>query len=316
MSKVLFIGRKTDPHIIGLQKELQRINQESVILDEFSFLESFQIDFPTNKVKINTKSGNFESSDIISVWNSSALRLKINEKLIKESQEFVKNEWGEGILSLWNSIDAVWVNDPTSISLWGNRLKQLKLANQLGLKIPNTLITNNPKVLKDFFILCKGEIVAKTLNSSVGLPDGKMIFTTKITETHMQKYDDLRNAPSMFQEYIPKKTEYRITIIGDTIHSVEIDSQKSEKTKDDWRNYDDFQKTPYIRKQLPEEISSKLLLLMKKMNLKFVTADLICTPNNEYYFLEINTNGRWWWIQELTKAPIAKDIAKFLANPY
>ena len=52
---------------------------------------------------------------------------------------------------------------------------------------------------------------------------------------------------------------------------------------------------------------------MKKFNLNFGACDLIRTPEDEFVFLEINPNGRWWWIQELTKMNIAKDIAKFLS---
>ena len=50
------------------------------------------------------------------------------------------------------------------------------------------------------------------------------------------------------------------------------------------------------------------------MNLEFGAADFIRTPDDEYVFLEINPNGRWWWIQELTGMNIAKDIATHLSN--
>ena len=55
--------------------------------------------------------------------------------------------------------------------------------------------------------------------------------------------------------------------------------------------------------------------LVKSMNLKFGAADLIRTPSNKYVFLEVNSNGRWWWIQELTGVNIAKDIAHALSKP-
>jgi hypothetical protein len=40
-----------------------------------------------------------------------------------------------------------------------------------------------------------------------------------------------------------KKTEFRVTVIGNVLHAAEIHSQESEKTKHDWRLYDDFAKT-------------------------------------------------------------------------
>jgi glutathione synthase/RimK-type ligase-like ATP-grasp enzyme len=141
-----------------------------------------------------------------------------------------------------------------------------------------------------------------------------MIFTTKITKEYLDKANTLRYAPCLFQEYIPKKTEFRVTIVGNELHSAEIHSQNSEKTKHDWRHYDDFKKTPYEQKVLPKKIAKSLLRLMKLMNLQFGAVDLIKTPDDNFVFLEVNPNGRWWWIQELTGMNIAKDIALFLSK--
>lgn len=79
------------------------------------------------------------------------------------------------------------------------------------------------------------------------------------------------------------------------------------------RNCDDFRKTPYRRSNLLDDIETKLLKLKKNMKLEFGAADLIRTPDDEFVFLEINPNGRWWWIQELTRTNIARDIAMHLS---
>lgn len=315
MTDVLLIGREKDPHIVGICNELKKLQRTFHIFDEFSYLDSFSVYHPENLTHIKNKKKVLLPEKIKSVWNSNALQIQSNPNLLNESKEFVKNEWHEGILTLWNSIDAKWVNNPDSIINAGNRLQQLKMAHKIGLKTPNTLVTNDPEELQLFFNKYGDDVIVKTLGSSAGLPNGKMIFTTKISKSDIVSTEEIHIAPSMFQQYIPKKTEFRVTIIGDVIHSVEIHSQNSDKTKHDWRNYDDFDKTPYVVNVLPEDISKKLLQIMKLSNLLFCTADIIRTPDDEYYFLEINTNGRWWWIQELTGLNIAKDVAKFLIVP-
>ena len=315
MDTVILIGRKTDPHIQGIISELDKLNQKYVVLDEFSVGDSFTLQFPEQKLaQIKTNQFQINNNEIKSIWNSSSLKVSINPDIVEESKKFVQNEWSEGIMSLWNSIETNWVNHPEAIEFNGNRLKQLKLAHEIGWEIPQTMITCEPGQIYEFYKKCQKNIIAKTLNSSIGLPEGKMIFSSKINEKDLERSLELQNSPCMFQEYVDKKTEFRSTIIGETIHSVEIHSQKSEKTKHDWRHYDDFKKTPYISQELPDEINSKLLQMMKKMGLKFGAADIIRTPDDEYYFLEINPNGRWWWIQELTGINIAKDIASYLIN--
>ena len=311
MKQILLNARKNDPHTIGISKELKKLNESFIVLDNFTKDDFFQIQH-----KDNEKSGSIiiaenkiNIQDVKSVWNTSPLSIKIADNVIEESKAFVKAEWTEGISSLWNSIDANWINHPTSILNSVNRIKQLHFASDVNLRTPNTIVTNNPHRLNDFFEECDGEIIAKTLHSSEGLPENKMIFTTKLTKNDLERSSQLKFAPSLFQRYIPKNTELRVTIIGDIFHTAEIYSQMSEKTKHDWRNYDDFEKTPYKSSDIPNNLKESLLKLMEKMNLKFGSVDLIKTPDGEYIFLEINPNGRWWWIQELTGMNIAKDIA-------
>jgi glutathione synthase/RimK-type ligase-like ATP-grasp enzyme len=50
---------------------------------------------------------------------------------------------------------------------------------------------------------------------------------------------------------------------------------------------------------------NKLLQLMRSGIWAF---DLILTPSNDFVFLEVNPNWRWWWIQQLTGVNIAKKL--------
>ena len=316
MDKILLNAKKDDPHTIGISNELKKLGENYVIVDSFANDDNFYVKYNKGvfKGEIQIRDEKISIDQIKSVWNTSPLSIKIIEGLSKETKNFVKAEWTEGISSLWNSINTKWVNNPTSILNAVNRLKQLKLGTKVGFNTPKTIVTNNPKKLGDFFYNCKEEIIAKTLHSSEGLPEGKMIFTNKISKQDLNRAHELQYAPCMFQEYVPKKTELRVTIIGNTIHTAEIHSQKSEKTKHDWRQYDNFEKTPYEIGILPDEVENSLIKLTKLMNLEFGAADFIRTPDDEYVFLEINPNGRWWWIQELTGMNIAKNIALHLSN--
>ena len=50
------------------------------------------------------------------------------------------------------------------------------------------------------------------------------------------------------------------------------------------------------------------------MDLEFGTIDLIRTPNDNFVFLEVNTKGGRWWIEEITKMNISRDIAYYLTQ--
>ena len=51
---------------------------------------------------------------------------------------------------------------------------------------------------------------------------------------------------------------------------------------------------------------------MKDLGLCFGAIDMILTPKNEYVFLEVNPNGQWGWIEELTRVPISSAVANLL----
>lgn len=233
----------------------------------------------------------------------------------------MKNESKIALWSLYTTLDAFWVNPPLygSQLLQRNKLLQLKDASNIGLKIPDTLITNDPDELVDF---CKdnGNVIAvKLLRGNWFVEEGSNIplsvFTQRISlDDVLKNREDIKLAPVLAQEYVEKYLELRITIVGRKIFTCAIHSQDSEQTKIDWRNYDlmNVKHEPY---KLPLEIEDKLFALMNQWHLNFGALDMILTPSGEYVFLEINPNGQWLWIEQLTNMPISKSIAEILANP-
>jgi glutathione synthase/RimK-type ligase-like ATP-grasp enzyme len=314
MDSILLVGRRIDPHIVMISKELSKLGEDYVIIDEFHTNDFFTVKFDGGSLKgeININNKSYHVDKIKSVWNSSPINIIVDKNIVKNSHEFIAAEWSEGISSLLNAIRARWVNHPETLSDTSHRLKQLQLAQSIGLRTPNTMITSNPNELAEFFNEYHQNIVAKTLHSSKVLQPNRIIFTRKITRDDFKYAKRLVYAPCMFQEYIDKKTEYRVTIIGNTIHAVEIDSQRSKRTLHDWRGYRRDDEISYAKTSLPKNIETKLLRLMETMNLKFGAIDLIKTHNDDLVFLEVNPVGRWLWIQQITGINIAKDIALFL----
>jgi glutathione synthase/RimK-type ligase-like ATP-grasp enzyme len=315
-NKILLIGKAKDPHIKALYNNLKTLGQDTYVLDSLSKDDRLSIKMSSTieDCFLLFKGKRIDFIDLKSIWNSQPIGIIPDKKLDKNSLDFTLSEWKEGLMSLTNMEHVRWVNDPYSIFNSFNRLKQLCLAQSFGLSTPKTLITNDVISFKSFFKDCNNNVIAKTLHSGKGVPSNKMIFSTKIDPIDIpNQIQDLKYTPCMFQEYILKKTEYRITLIDKIFHTVEICSQNSSKTAIDWRNLDDFTKTPYIKSELPEDIQEKLLRLCEKMNLRYCTIDMINTPSDEIVFLEVNSQGRWYWIQQLIGLDISVDIARYLA---
>jgi glutathione synthase/RimK-type ligase-like ATP-grasp enzyme len=102
----------------------------------------------------------------------------------------------------------------------------------------------------------------------------------------------------IYQPYIDKIYEVRLTVIGKKLFATRIDSQTKRKTVD-WRyDLDDGKDWPLRIDCLPEEIERAVRGLVSQLKLELACIDLICTPHNEWYFLEVNEQGQFLWLEE------------------
>ncbi len=232
---------------------------------------------------------------------------------------FIQDESRVALASLCTSFtDVFWMNHPLVATklLEHNKLYQLAVAARYGLAVPRTIVTNDAEQILAFVREQNGAAAMKMLCGNVFAKEGSsaplFVFTQYVTEDMIcDHFEDFRLAPVMVQEYVPKKFELRVTVVGEKIFACAIYSQDSERTRFDWRRYD-FRNVRHEPFTLPLELQKKLLELLKFWHLSFGAIDLIYTPDGKYVFLEINPNGQWLWIEQVTGMPISQTIAETL----
>jgi glutathione synthase/RimK-type ligase-like ATP-grasp enzyme len=175
------------------------------------------------------------------------------------------------------------------------------------------LVTNSPQAFLEFYFECRGQLVSKVILFGRVHRNGENhdSYTHVVQRRELVGYQSVRYAPGIFQEYVPKRVELRVTVVGSRVFAAEIHSQDSRLTRDDWRHYDNDRAT-YAPHALPKSIENLCLQLVRALHLSFGAIDLVLTPQGEYVFLEINPNGQWVWVQELAGLPIAEAIAELL----
>lgn len=188
-----------------------------------------------------------------------------------------------------------------------NKLSQLAIAPALGLNSPATLITNNPNAARDFVTRHQDVALKSIAGYGSKVPGGfYAAYTRLVTPEVLEKFDSIRLAPVCLQEYIPKAFELRITVVGEKIFGCRIDSQDTERTRIDWRRYD--ASTPHSIYAINDQLSNKLLAMMKHYGLRFASFDFIVTPDGHEIFLEMNPASQFLWIEQLTGMPITDAI--------
>ena len=135
-------------------------------------------------------------------------------------------------------------------------------------------------------------------------------FTKEAAEIYLA---DIPAYPVILQEYVPKKLELRITVVGQKIFPCAIYSQDAQGDgKVDYRGHEDEMRHEAYK--LPAEIEEKCFALLRELGLQYGSIDLIVTPDDDYVFLEINTYGQFLWMQEKTGMPIAEAVADLLVS--
>jgi hypothetical protein len=319
---ILILSTKDDTHAELVSKKLADRYASHLWFDPAEFPANAQVsvslgslDRPRFVLEYDGKT--IDLQNITAIWDrrpgipaaaADVTNQKVREWVSEESQALL-----EGI---WATLDCLYVPGVEQHRYAAeNKLIQLVQASRLGFSVPRTSISNSPACLLNTFSLFDGTAVTKAVSNPVVWRDDEewAIFTRPIQRRDIGYFRTIRFAPVTMQEYVPKLLEIRVTVVGSQVFAAAIHSQVSHRTRHDWRHYD-YEKTLHEPHRLPEGISKLCIELVRVFNLCFGAIDMVLTPKGDYVFLEINQNGQWAWIEELTGMPISDAIAELLVS--
>ena len=225
-----------------------------------------------------------------------------------------KDEWNSIIRQIIEHLSFLGIpffDESANLVKSERKLFQLDVARQVGLMTPDTIVTNSRADAVSFIERNNSECILKISTHPVFKRQENVfvIYSNKVTASDFNDFDSTVNSPVIIQNYIPKEFEVRYTYVYGEHFVCKIESQASDKSKDDYRRYD-FANTPYIAISPPDSIKNKVDELMMRLGLHYGALDFIVTPDGEWYFLEINPVGQYGWIELLSGLPITDAILK------
>lgn len=229
-----------------------------------------------------------------------------------EEAKFLRSEILSTIEGLFKILkNAFWLNTVENIRIAESKIYQLMLAKEIGFTVPPTIVTNVPSKALIFYDINKQSCVIKPIRSGliVNANDQEVIFTSKI-DLDKTNANRIKQCPILLQKFIDKQFDLRITVVGRNIFAAQIHSQTSEDALIDWRK--SSKSLSYSAIKLPHEIENLCFNLTERLNLNFGAIDMVVDKKGRYFFLEINPNGQWAWIERQLDFPIAKTITELL----
>ena len=203
------------------------------------------------------------------------------------------------------------INNPIFYNI--NKLYVLQKAKEIGLEIPDSLITKNKNILNEF-INTNQNIITKNIYEQMILQFDNTVVGQKTEEIKIAEIKENFNY-SLFQKNIKKKFELRIFYFLGKFYSAAIFSQRDLETKIDFRVADfnpcNKKNSPRIVPyKLNRIIKIKLDKLMKILDMESGSIDILVTKDNKFIFLEVNPVGQIDFVSKLCNYNIEKEIAE------
>ena len=308
---IVIVSSDADEHAQAVMDELRAKSKDYFLLDMSTFPQEMVLALAYNgnggDFRLRRNGQEISLADCRAVWWRRPGYFVPDPTISRESHvQFIYGECGEAFAGLWHLMPASWINHPKRDEVAGRKVYQLKVAHDVGLLTPQTLVSNDVAEARAFIErMGSGRVIYKAFSAT----QAEWRETRLMGQAEMELLDSVRFAPVIFQEYIEAEVDLRITVVGDQIFAAAIHSQDS-AYKFDFRM--DMPSVKVEAVKLPDEIESKLLEFMRHYGLVYGAIDMRKRPNGEYVFLEINPAGQWLFIEGRTEQKITAALAEKL----
>lgn len=247
---------------------------------------------------------------ITAVWFRSPKAYTFPAEMSAAERGFANLEAKYGLGGILTSLPVLWVNHPARLADAAYKPVQLAQAHRCGLRVADTIITNEAAAVLDF--ARRGRTVTKVLGSNSIIERGgrKLAYTRVLEEADLRDLRGIDQTTHLLQRWVPKSCEARVVVVGESLTSVAIHAG-SPAARVDWRT--DYDSLRYELIEPPEPVAAGLRRLMKEMGLVYGAADFVIGPDG-WTFLELNAGGQYGWLEDATGAPITGQLADLLAK--
>lgn len=297
MSKILIITCSYDKTIdYIIEKNKHRANFFRFNVDLFA---DYGITISNSYWEISYRNNTINSNTTLSIYYRKPTFPDTSD-FAPEYRRIINSDILAIIDGLANSFSGVVLTKPYLLRQAENKIFQLIYAKSHSILMPKSFIGNNDhwKCINDQRII-KPISVGKIETSS-----GIAIIQTNLMHEN-DSYDSPELTPVYIQEYIKKSFEVRITVVDDDFFAVKIVSDNMI----DWRAGNNNQ---YEIIDIPIEIKKCIKMMMKDFQLRFGAIDYIVDVDGKWYFLEINPNGQWQWLECILGLSISDSIMNML----
>lgn len=300
---IMIIGSERDYHAQHILERLQARGTPCFFLDTVAFPEKLVMGLsPTDGEGggfLKTPEGKqVPLSSIRSVYWRFHHGIEVNKELPPELRPIIYREIESALGSLFRNMPHVlWVNPYSAIDRHRYKAHQLYLMAQAGMRVPDTLVTNDPDAVRAFSQKHQGRIIYKPVAGGA--------HTAQVNDVDLsdERLKDLRISPVQFQEMI-EGVDVRVYVIGDELFAADIRAETLD--------FRDDPKAPIVPLTVPDEIAQQCLEVARMFEYAFTGIDLRRSPDGQYCFIEANPSPMFVHFEKVSGYPLTEKLIALL----
>lgn len=217
-----------------------------------------------------------------------------------EARQLVINDCRASLLGLMlTDFTGTWISHPAATQTAQNKLVQLRIAQEVGLPVPATLVSQDAEAVRRFFA-SHDRTVVKAVAGSAETP-----VMTGLLKPEMLVDDHIRISPAIYQEYVPGRDHLRVCVFGTEVHTALLRTEAV-----DWRYPLQGEVRPYT---LDDHTGAQVVAACVALDLKMGIIDMKLDSDGRPVWLEVNPQGQFLFLEGMCRdLPLTQLFAEFL----
>ncbi|MET8816308.1 hypothetical protein ABZW47_30445 [Streptomyces sp. NPDC004549] len=247
-------------------------------------------------------------------WKVAGFRVADAERNVAKQLSMV-NEIAQWNSSLWGLYpERLWLSSPSAVAVANQKLLQLVTARDVGFTIPRTVVGNDWDDIEAETAPDGSDIIVKMMRGVLADQNRlKGLYTTPLDRSAIETLKESTIPfPGMFQPFLKKSREWRVTVVGDEVFPVAVHTDAD--ARDDWRRMQNTPSVEFRVEPLPDGVADLCRAYLRRFSLRYGAFDLVEQPDGQVVFLECNPNGQHNWLEEKLGIPVADALAAELAR--
>lgn len=257
--------------------------------------------------------------DFSAVWRSGPLTFVSPASFTPEQARATNAAWEVAFAAALEGFEGLVIDPHRSTLHAENKPLQLRLAREVGLDVPPTLVTSEPEAVRAFAqgrrVVAKMLVPPFLLRKDDSAGEVPMVFTRALSEADLADLRGLESCPMIFQERLDKARDVRVAFVGERLFPASVNPNLVPNPHVDWRHDGVALRGQWTEHALPGDVARKLQALRQRLGLRYGAFDLVETPEGRHVFLELNSFAVFSFLGAALAAPIADALAELLAAP-